>query len=106
MVLVDFVVLCCLVVFDCVCVVDVYWIDFGVIVDVLVMVVGNVDMLCVLLNNFVDNVICYVGEGVCVDVLVCVDGMMFVFEVVDDGFGILEVECVDVWECFYCGEGV
>lgn len=63
---------------------------------------GNIDVLCVLFVNFVDNVLKYCLVGVCVDVLMVYmldGGVQFVVE--DNGFGIFVEECECVFDCFY-----
>lgn len=98
----DLVVLVCGVVecyVDCVLVVGV---DLGYDgFDDSVQVQGDLQLLCEVLGNLLDNVLCY---GVVFGVIIFgvwqeIDGVQVWVD--DDGVGIVEVECVCVMECFY-----
>lgn len=67
---------------------------------------GWVDVLCVLVCNLFDNVIKYMLFGGCVDVSLRVEDSVVWFVVEDSGLGILEDECICVFDCFYCSVGV
>jgi two-component system OmpR family sensor kinase len=66
-----------------------------------VLVKGNIDSLCVLLNNLIDNALRYTPAGGRIDVSVFVDNGRPVLQVSDNGPGIPEEERSRVFDRFY-----
>lgn len=68
-------------------------------------ITGNEALLDVLVRNIVDNAIRYSPTGTHVEVDVTVDDAATILTIVDEGPGIAESQCVQVFERFYRGVG-
>lgn len=71
-----------------------------------VWVCGDVQIFIEVVGNLIVNVIVYLFCGLCVGVGVCVEDGVVEIVVLDQGIGIVEVDCECIFECFYCVDEV
>lgn len=95
--------LCKSVILDQIRLAEIKQIDLGFVTQEKAAILGDPNMLRILLNNLVDNAIRYTPEYGVIDISVYRDEQSVRLEVCDNGPGIPKAECTRVLERFYRG---